>query len=72
MTCVGSIPTTLLPPESTGVIEMKDWMLNLNTNDKRMVEMAQEYTETESYAATVREALLHYIENNGGDSPDAE
>jgi hypothetical protein len=50
---------------------MKDWMLNLNENDKRMVEMAQEYTETESYAATVREALLFYVEN-GGDLRDEQ
>jgi hypothetical protein len=51
---------------------MTQWMLQMQENDKKLVEMANEHTESETYAGNVREMIIYYLKNNGGDSPDAE
>jgi hypothetical protein len=56
-----------------GVIEMTDWMLNLNESDRGLVEMASEHAESNTYAGVVRETLITYLETQGGDqAPDSE
>lgn len=46
---------------------MTDWMLNLNESDKRLVEMANQHTESETYAGNVREMIIFYLEQKGGE-----
>jgi len=51
---------------------MTEWMVQLQDSDKKLVEMASEHAESNTYNGTIREALIHYLETQGGDSPDAE
>jgi hypothetical protein len=49
------------------VIEMTEWMLQMQESDKRLVEMVSEHADSDTYVGTVREALITYLETQGGE-----